>query len=694
MDLGHVKQFDRSKAESAGPNPGRKVRVVAKVRGFAFPEVEAQGGPLRSVDWISVNKPPRESSEGVAISFRDNSSSRKESYWVDYCYGDNEENEMIYSRDVKPLVSAVFEGHNSSIIACGARSSGKTHMIQGSAKIPGLSVLAVAEFLLLAEQNGKSIAMSLYEVDHQEHAIDLLNPEQPAISVLEDRGRIQFKGLSQIPVKSISEFQKAYFNACATRKAAMKKGNDHARRTHVGLTVHVFSEAEGTETGSGCVGKMNFVDLAGYEDARKKSCDNSCLAETNKINKSIYALLNVCHTLSTNESRVPYRESKLTRILQDSLRGTSRILMVVCMNPSFCQNTIYMLSLVSRSYQVIHRVASESCSARQMMLTSHKSKVPKNVSSTAKKLTGSRSNIREKKADVMKSATKGRKLYDEPSHSAKAEKEKSIVPCTESLSFMQEKSIVPLAEALLPLSLDDSVLDARHQAELMVENDGSVLDARHDAELMVEKVVPEKTVDHREEHTPNSGKCKKALSSASIVQEGHYMDKENDSIIANKDESPPISTQLRELSNNLKLLLSSTPLSVKIPEQDCIMSLDNNQVSSTDIEEPKTPVMEQTVGSIDKWNVMNAKSPWETYSVRSSGMKNSLVQEYLTVLNTANKEELKRLKGIGEKRATYILELREESPEPFKSLEDLQDIGLSAKQIKRMMKREAGELFN
>lgn len=99
------------------------------------------------------------------------------------------------------------------------------------------------------------------------------------------------------------------------------------------------------------------------------------------------------------------------------------------------------------------------------------------------------------------------------------------------------------------------------------------------------------------------------------------MDKENDSIIANKDESPPISTQLRELSNNLKLLLYSTPLSVKIPEQDCIMSLDNNQVSSTDIEEPKTPVMEQTVGSIDKWNVMNAKSPWETYNVRSSGMK-------------------------------------------------------------------------
>lgn len=71
--------------------------------------------------------------------------------------------------------------------------------------------------------------------------------------------------------------------------------------------------------------------LSGYEDARKKSSDSSCLAETNKINMSIYALLNVFHALSTNENRVPYRESKLTRMLQDSLKGTSRILMVICM---------------------------------------------------------------------------------------------------------------------------------------------------------------------------------------------------------------------------------------------------------------------------------------------------------------------------------------------------------------------------
>ncbi|KAF7813151.1 kinesin-like protein KIN-10C isoform X2 [Senna tora] len=652
MDWNHLKQSDCAKANSAGSNPLRKVRVVAKVRGCTDP-----------VDWISVNKPcVGESSDGVAISFREqsSSSSRKESYLVDNCYGNSEENEIIYSRDVKPLISAVFEGNNSTIIAIGARGSGKTHVIQGSTETPGLSVLAITEFLSMAEQSGKNIAVSFYEVDHQEHAVDLLNQEQSTIFVFEDRGRLLFKGLSQIPVKSTAEFQKLYFTACAARKSATKKGNDRARRSHVGLIVHVLSDAESRETGY--VGKMNFVDLAGYEDARKKSSDSSYLVETNKINKSIYALSNVCHALSTNESRVPYRESKLTRMLQDSLRGTSKILMVVC-----------LATLDSTK-------KSENCSARQIMLTSSKSQMLKSVSSTAKKLTASRSHVEKKTADVIKSALKGRKLFHEASHSAKAEKAKlSNTSSTFKTSVEEEEnSIAQDTKALVPSLQDHSFPDARFHMEpkSMEENEITVSDARFQAEPVVKKVVSEETEGHQEELTPRSDS--KALSIIdSTVQEGHNMNKENDSLIANNAGSPPISAKLREISNNLKFLLSSTPLCVKKPEEESIL-LD---LSSTDIVEPKTPITEQTLRVNDRWDVANTKSPWETYSMRSSGMKNSLVQEYLKFLNTANKEELKRLKGIGEKRATFILELREESPEPFKSLDDLKDIGLSAKQV-------------
>ncbi|XP_040867160.1 kinesin-like protein KIN-10C isoform X2 [Glycine max] len=83
--------------------------------------------------------------------------------------------------------------------------------------------------------------------------MDLLNLEKPPILVFEDRGRIQFKGLSQ--------------------GAPKKGGCEHVRRSHMGLIVHIFSQ-----NGS-LVSKVNFVDLAGYEDARKKSSDGSYLAE-------------------------------------------------------------------------------------------------------------------------------------------------------------------------------------------------------------------------------------------------------------------------------------------------------------------------------------------------------------------------------------------------------------------------------
>ncbi|KAL5173706.1 Kinesin-like protein KIN-10C [Glycine soja] len=712
------KRFDRA---------SRKVRVVTRIRGFAGPEANSEPAASRTVEWVSVN---RENLEDVTISFGDQSSSL---YSVDYCYKEDEDNELIYSREVKPLVSAAFDGHNSTVIAHGARGSGKTHVIQGSAERPGLAVLAIAEFLSVAEKNGKSIAVSFYEVDHQERAMDLLNPEKPPILVFEDRGRIQFKGLTQVLVKSIAEFQNLYSSACFALKGAPKKGGcEHVHRSHMGLIVHVFSQ-----NGS-LVSKVNFVDLAGYEDARKKSSDGSYLAEINKINKSIYALLNVCHALSTNESRVAYRESKITRMLQDSLRGTSKILLVSCLNPSFCQDTIYMVSLASRSCHWIHRAFLDStkrnASSAKQMVNSHKNQIPKSVSGTAKKLHVSSKLLDKKVVVAKKSAIKGRKLFDEASHSVtKVEKEIAVAQVTQASkplleaqcinwSLMQDNSLLETGSDVVlnsgmekktgnhvvlnsgmekktrnhvvlnsGVEKDDSFSKARENVklDLMVQNDDSSFNANIEVELnpLADQGISVDEEDHQKEHTPYASNYSEAL--AKIVQEDHSINKENNNSRAIRDDSlainsPPISSQLQDLSNSLKMLYSSTPSCMQIPKTEPI---------PLDIVEPKTPTIEQNM-SINRWDAMNAKSPWETFSMRGSGMKSSLVQEYLRFLNTANKEELKKLKGIGEKRATFILELREESPEPFKSLDDLKDIGLSAKQVKGIMKKEVGELFS
>ncbi|XP_058773415.1 kinesin-like protein KIN-10C isoform X2 [Vicia villosa] len=914
---------------------GPKVRVVAKIRGFSDPDTNFETS--RSVEWVSVNT---ENSGEVTISFKEQSSSR---YSVDYCYNEHEDNEVIYSKEVKPLVSAAFEGINSTIIAHGARGSGKTQLIQGSLEKSGLAMLAISEFLSMAEKNGKSIAVSFYDVDHQDHAADLLNPEQSPILVLEDHGRIQFKGLTQTPVKSIAEFQNLYITACSAQtsapkkgfEAAPKKGLEPARRSHLGLIVHVF---EHNESANGLVSKMNFVDMAGYEDPRRKSGDASGVAENNKINKSIYALLNVCHALSANESRVPFRESKLTRMLQDSLRGTSKVLLVSCLNPSFCQDTVYMLSLASRSCQRSHQTPFGSTmktasstrqtvnlestkkiasSARQTVTLDSSKKIassarqtvtldsskksassvrqPVTLDSTKKSASSVRqtvtldstrksaSSVRQSKTldstrksensvrqsktldstrksensvrqtktldSTRKSENSETKTLDSTKKSASSARQtvasvsakksassamqfvtvrknkipKSVSASTKELpgsishTYDEETCVVAMKSEIQGRKLFDEVSHSAAKAEKV----DSSLNASSKVEL--DPKVEKGTYFEDKEETNYIINYSKDLS---MANEGHNMNKENNNLMENEDCSPPISSQLRELQS----LVSSTPLCMQLPEEKFI-SLDENQIStktaepktsdtenldvmnnksfwetfsmhgygmknstevtepktldieigdvmnakspwetfnmhgsgmknstevteeprtpdidirdvmntkshwetfnlhgsgfknSTEVTEPRTPdidirdamntkspwetfmlhgsgrknstkVTEPRTPDVDIRDVMNTKSPWETFNLHGSGMKNSLVKDYLRILNTAEKDELKKLKGIGEKRANYILELREESPEPFKSLDDLKDIGLSEKQIKGMMKKEVGELFN
>ena len=104
--------------------------------------------------------------------------------------------------------------------------------------------------------------------------------------------------------------------------------------------------------------------------------------------------------------------------------------------------------------------------------------------------------------------------------------------------------------------------------------------------------------------------------------------------------------------------------------------------------EPKTPI-----GACHIVEKNPDGTPLDKFNALGSNLKESLIQQYLEFLNVANKEELQQLKGIGEKRAEYILELREDSPRPFQSLSDLGNIGLSTKQIQDILRKTATGIF-
>ncbi|KAH9677760.1 kinesin-like protein KIN-10C [Citrus sinensis] len=675
METPKPDKLDRTKADT-GLNISKKARVIAKIRGFADLEAE-------SANWVCIQKPNGEDSDSVTVSFGEQPSSRKECYKLDYCYEQNEGNGIIFAREVKPLISEVFNGINATIVACGAKGSGKTRVIQGSYEEPGLAALAVDEILSISEKMGKSITISFYEI-FQDHVYDLLDPKQQEVQILENgQGKIQLKGLSQVPVKSISEFQKLYISMHNSRKPVQKITMDLPRRSHKGLIVNVSPVSNFLPTG-----KMNFVDLAGYQDIRRKSTEGSIFVENTKVNKSIYTLFNVVYALNANESHVPYRESKLTRMLQESLGCKSKILMLTCLSPSFCQDSMYIVSLASRCCQGINPTVSDSTKKTKslvssMLLSSHKNQLPRSVSTT-KTQTGSQMHSSTKKATGVASVVKGRKLFDEAIQSTKSEKMSQKVFTFLLLQWVSGNhsyvNLLGKSDRLKSKIQESSSSDMASTIQSLVEEqDDSPL------AIVYQQETTESDKENQGKITPNADRSLKDLS---LVEERQIIDKENNHFLINKDMSPPLSERLQEISNNLKQLISSTPQCIEIPPKNDT----SNIQACADIVEPKTPDGSMIV--YEKWEIANMKSPWETFNMRSSGMKNSLVQEYLKLLNTGGKEDLKRLKGIGEKRASYILELREESPEPFKNLDDLKDIGLSAKQIKGMMKKEMECLFN
>eukprot|EP00258_Populus_trichocarpa_P026251 XP_024442270.1 kinesin-like protein KIN-10C isoform X6 [Populus trichocarpa] len=687
-------------------NLNPKVRVIAKIRGSSHLDG-------LSTSWISVHNNIRDGifSHSLTFSLGDRpvatssgGGGRKEAYVVDYCYEQNEKNDLVFEREVKPFINEVFDGRNATIIACGARGTGKSYLFQGTDDEPGLTVLAVDEMLRLAADNGKSIAVSFYEVDQDHHVKDLLDPNRQQVFVLKDaHGKTQLKGLSQVSVTSVSQFHNFYGGGTNPRKSIQKAVTELPKRSHKGLIVYVSSH--GGEKLDVSVSKLNFVDLAGYQDARRKSIDGHNLVEsTRNINKSIHAIHNVVYSLKANETHVPYRESKITTMLQDSLGGAGRILMVTCLNPSFCQESIYMVKLASRSCQgsswaITDSTKKANSSARPMVPSSHNSRMLGSVSTSVKKQIVSRGHISGKKAHCSTSTLKARKLFDESSDliSQKITVQPSSsnnVPTVESVMHEADQLTSNVAKEASSLEVEGVSLfthedsnsvsvDVSPVAAISSTCETTILD-KEASPLAISSTCEITVLDKADE---DQNKTVLYTGELSMFNEGKKIDKENNSSIVNQGGSPPISAQLQELSNSLKLLCSSTPSCMDITLKNDAF---HNQ-TSTDIGEPTTPSSSMRVTNRE---ITSFCSPWEKFNARSTGMKNSLVQDYLRLLNTADKEELRKLKGIGEKRATSILELREDCPEPFKNLDDLKDIGLSAKQVKGWLKKEVGGLFD
>ncbi|KAM6943398.1 kinesin-like protein kif7 [Xenentodon cancila] len=263
--------------------------------------------------------------------------------------------EKVYSVCVQPLIDDFFQGFNATVFAYGQTGSGKTYTI-GEANISsfreeeqGIIPRAVADVFRLLDENDLtdfSVRVSYLEV-YKEDFKDLLEVETASkdIHIREDKGNIVLCGVKECEVESLDEVLSLLESGNTARHTGSTQMNPNSSRSHTIFTLYMdqrrgSSRLYGTSAILGpqmLSSKFHFVDLAGSERILRTGNTGERLKESIQINSGLLALGNVIGALGDPKrkgSHIPYRDSKITRILKDSLGGNSKTLMIACISPS------------------------------------------------------------------------------------------------------------------------------------------------------------------------------------------------------------------------------------------------------------------------------------------------------------------------------------------------------------------------
>lgn len=264
-------------------------------------------------------------------------------FTFDGAYFTESTTENIYNEIAYPLVEGVTEGYNGTIFAYGQTGCGKSFTMQGITDPPtqrGIIPRAfdhVFETVSVAETTKFLIHASYCEI-YNEEIRDLLGKdtkEKLELHEHPERG-VYVNGLSQHPVHNVVECEKIMQKGWRNRATGSTLMNADSSRSHSIFTINLeMMTADDAGEEHIRAGKLNLVDLAGSERQAKTGATGARLKEATKINLSLSALGNVISALVDGKSKhIPYRDSKLTRLLQDSLGGNTKTLMVACLSPA------------------------------------------------------------------------------------------------------------------------------------------------------------------------------------------------------------------------------------------------------------------------------------------------------------------------------------------------------------------------
>lgn len=247
----------------------------------------------------------------------------------------------IFDYSIRPTVDDLLNGYNGTVFAYGQTGAGKSYTMMGSSiddevgrgVIPRIVEQIFASIMSSPSTIEYTVRVSYMEI-YMERIRDLMAPQNDNLPVHEEKNRgVYVKGLLEIYVSSVQEVYEVMRRGGNARAVAATNMNQESSRSHSIFVITVTQK--NVETGSAKSGQLFLVDLAGSEKVGKTGASGQTLEEAKKINKSLSALGMVINSLTDGKSsHVPYRDSKLTRILQESLGGNSRTTLIINCSPS------------------------------------------------------------------------------------------------------------------------------------------------------------------------------------------------------------------------------------------------------------------------------------------------------------------------------------------------------------------------
>ncbi|KAK1326554.1 Kinesin-like protein FLA10 [Acorus calamus] len=245
----------------------------------------------------------------------------------------------VYNTTTSELLEAVLQGRNGSVFCYGATGAGKTYTMLGTIDNPGVMVLAIKDLFSKIRQRScdgdHTVHLSYLEV-YNETVRDLLSPGRPLV-LREDKQGIVASGLTQYRAYSTDEVMALLQQGNQNRTTEPTRANETSSRSHAILQVIAeYHAREGTNIVTR-VGKLSLIDLAGSE--RSLATDQRTLRsiEGANINRSLLALSSCINALVEGKKHIPYRNSKLTQLLKDSLGGACNTVMIANISPSHLQ---------------------------------------------------------------------------------------------------------------------------------------------------------------------------------------------------------------------------------------------------------------------------------------------------------------------------------------------------------------------